>query len=220
MIYRKSSYKRRLREWDLVKNVSSKKLEHISQTMNESALDQMQGCLDEEINLDGQSASWPFDMHNCHENAATLSALSCEQTAMQHCEYRDSKGWQSILSCPIPDADFDRSKNSPNASSAPPTLGRAIASLPRNEEFDVCNLSNLAFEPQAILSDSIDGTAQINTSTYNHDVYGSCSFDEQYELLACPFTKGDPARFSERNPVEVKYRRCSTVKLLSISRLK
>lgn len=43
---------------------------------------------------------------------------------------------------------------------------------------------------------------------------------EETRLFACPYHKRDPIRYSEKNPLETKYRRCSTVLLKDLPRLK
>ncbi|KIW67155.1 hypothetical protein PV04_06427 [Phialophora macrospora] len=43
---------------------------------------------------------------------------------------------------------------------------------------------------------------------------------EKTRLFACPYFKHDPRRYSERNRDEIRYRRCSTVVLATIPRLK
>ncbi|KIX08694.1 uncharacterized protein Z518_03351 [Rhinocladiella mackenziei CBS 650.93] len=46
------------------------------------------------------------------------------------------------------------------------------------------------------------------------------NLQDSKRLFACPFHKFDPPRYSEQNALETRYRRCSTVVLPSLSRLK
>jgi hypothetical protein len=69
-----------------------------------------------------------------------------------------------------------------------------------------------------------DGDDKANDEGQNggHNVGDTTTFDTSVRLLACPFQKYDPHRYSERNMDvrEKSYRGCSSCYLLDISRLK
>lgn len=239
---RTSTYKRKLRQWNLVKNLRSTDMEQILQglrTANEK--DFQKRSSEKVIFVNGRMVCLSdlkryLRRHRSSRSASPVEDKTTIQPSGRNHKFArqaeslvgsDSMSTMALPGSPLPpvlEIDDGRSSSLPTEW-LPGAISDHLSGSQESSHLEPFGVQKsedcafLEFDAASTIAGDSKGAMDVESSECSSSGPRMNRQDPR-RLFACPFHKYDPTRYSEQNALEPRYRRCSTVMLSSLPRLK
>jgi hypothetical protein len=232
-------FKRKLRQWNLVKNLRARDMEQILQSIRVTNEDLQKRSSDREISVDGHKVRLSDLKRYIRRRDSSRTAspevggITTQPIEPHHKLARQTEylvGSDSMPTMTLPGSPLPPLLEIDGLCSSRPTelpSGPMYDHFAATQSIDLVLFGAPRFEDSSFLdvdatsTDAGDGESAMDMEASECSSGGPrMNLQDPNPLFACPFYKYDPARYSQQNALESRYRKCATVVLPSLPRLK